>query len=88
MRNQVVVSVMGGGAAAQEESKGNPLYRNIKPTAVMEDYEYEEEGKMINLRYPKNVPIGQIKRSTYKYKKITIQIVHPYRVVAYESTAH
>lgn len=54
----------------------------------MEDYEYEEEGKMINLRYPKNVPIGQIKRSTYKYKKITIQIVHPYRVVAYESAAH
>ena len=45
----------------QEESKGgnnNPLYRNIKPTAVMEDYEYEEEGKIINLKYPKNVPVG------------------------------
>ena len=55
---------------------------------MMEDYEYEEQGKMINLKYPKNLPIAQIKRSTYKYKKVTIQIVHPYRVVAYESTAH
>ena len=54
---------------------------------MMEDYEYEEQGKMINLKYPKNLPIAHIKRSTYKYKKVTIQIVHPYRVVAYETAA-
>jgi len=46
------------------------LYKNIKPTAEMEDYEYEEEGKVINLKYPKNMAISKIKRNTYKYKKI------------------
>jgi len=68
MRNKVVSSM--------EESKEAPskgmVYKNIKPTAEMEDYEYEEEGKVITLKYPKNVPVTKIKRTTYKYKKIAI----------------
>ena len=51
----------------------------------MDDYDYENEGKVINLKYPKNLPLNKIKRSTCKFKRVSVAMIHPYRVMSYES---
>jgi hypothetical protein len=79
MRSTAVSSVSTGGP--KEEGKYS---HEIKRTEI-DDYDYENEGRVINLKFPKIVPLGQIKRSTYKYKRVQVQIIHPYRVMSYES---
>ena len=82
MRSTAVSSVSSGGP--KEEGKYS---HEIKRTEI-DDYDYENEGRVINLKFPKIVPLGQIKRSTYKYKRVQVQIIHPYRVMSYESAQH
>ena len=65
MRSSAVSSVSTGG-----ESKEEAKYSHEIKRTEMDDYDYENEGKVINLKFPKIMPLGQIKRSTYKYKRV------------------
>ena len=57
MRNHAV-STTSTTPKNQEEAKYS---RDLKKTE-MDDYDYENEGKVINLKYPKNLALNKIKR--------------------------
>lgn len=55
-----------------------------KKTAYDEVDEIDEKISTV-VRYPKNLPLNEVQRNSYKYvSRMKISMYHPYRVMGYE----